>query len=156
MAVIAHVVLRGVSPAQYDAVRLIRVDIALAAWKILHVPGVHEDDLKAACVEDFEHGDPVDARGFHRDVRHPAGRQPVREPVQIAREGGEHAHRCRVAIGRDSDEVFGRSTVDPRHIGMETFEGSGRRARLGGRTATMAFHRRLLSTGDSLWEQGCG
>ena len=60
-------------------------DITLAAGEILDVPRVDEDHLEAARVEDLEDRNPIDAGGFHRHVRDAAGRQPVGEPVEIAR-----------------------------------------------------------------------
>jgi hypothetical protein len=104
--------------------------IALAAGEILHMAGIDEDDLKAARVEDLEHGNPIDAGGFHRDVRDAAARQPLGQPLQITGERGKGTHRCGVTIGWDGDEMFGGPTIDPRRIGMEAFQGRWRRSRL--------------------------
>ena len=55
---------------------------------------------------------------------HPAGGQPVSQPLQITREGTKRPYRRRVAIRRYRDEVFGGPTVDPGRIRMETLEGA--------------------------------
>jgi Protein kinase domain len=110
-------------------------NLTLAARKILDVPGVHEDHVEAARLEDLVDGDPIDAGGLHRHVRHAAGRQPVGEAMEVTGEGGKRPHGCRVAIGRHGDEVLGGSAVDPGGVGMQTFERCRRRARLWGRAA---------------------
>jgi len=86
-------------------------------------------------------------------VGDPAGREPVGKAVEIAGERGERAYRRRVAIRRNGNEVFRRPAIDPGCVWMEPFERMRRGARFRRRTAAMAFHRRLLSTGDSLQEQ---
>jgi hypothetical protein len=94
------------------------------------VTSVHKDDVEAARLQNFEDRDPVDAGGFHRHMRHPTRGEPIGEPVQIAGKRGERTDRRRVPIGWNGDEVFGRATVDPGGVRMETFEGIRRGARL--------------------------
>lgn len=93
--------------------------IRLPAGDALGVPGVDEHDLEAALLEDFEGGEPIDARGLHRDGPHPAALEPVREAVQVAREGAEGAHRLGVAVRRDRRHVHRRADVDRRRIRVD-------------------------------------
>ena len=50
-------------------------------------------DLEAALVENLEDWNPVDSRGLHSDRANAAVLKPVRQPVQIASERAETAHR---------------------------------------------------------------
>ena len=68
-------------------------DVGLAARDVLGIPSVDEYDLEAALVQNFEDWNPVDSRGLHSDCAHAAVLEPVRQPVQIARESAEIAHR---------------------------------------------------------------
>ena len=119
-------------------------DIAFAAWYVLHVSCIDEDDLEAARVEDLENGNPVDPGGLHRDVRDATGREPIRQSMQIAGERGKRSHRCRVPIGRHGDKVFSRSAIDAGGVWMETVKRRGLRARLRRRMTAVTFHQRLL------------
>ena len=120
--------------------------IALPAGDILDVAGVHQEDREAAGLEDFIERNPIDAGGFHRDTRHPAGGEPVGEAIEIPGERGERSDRCRIAIGGHGDEVFGLPAINPCRMWVDAVEDGGRDARLGGVTTALAFHRRLLYT----------
>ena len=111
---------------QADAVELAQPlairHVALAARDILDVARVDEEHLEAARLEELVDRDPIHARRFHRDARHPARGEPVGEPVQIGREGRERAHRGGVAIRRHRDEVLGRPAIDARDIRIDPLE----------------------------------
>lgn len=93
-------------------------DVTLATGHMFDVPGIHQDDLKAAGLEDLEYRNPVDAGGFHRHMRYATGGEPVGESVQITRKRGERPDGRRVSIRRDGDEVFGRAAINPGGVWM--------------------------------------
>ena len=68
------------------------------------------------------------------------------EACEIAGKRRERSDGGRIAIGRDRDEVFRGPAIDPRGVRVEVFQHGRRDTRLGGRTTTVAFHRRLLYT----------
>ena len=118
-------------------------DIALPAGKIFDMAGIDQDHFEAARVENIEDGNPVDARGCHRHVRH---RQACSQSASGggAGEGGERLHRRRVAIGRHRDEVLGGSAVDAGGVRVEPFEGCGRLTGLRGAATGLTLHGGLL------------
>ena len=123
-------------------------DIALPARDVLDVARVDEDHLEAARVEDLEDGNPVDAGRFHRHVRDAARRQPVGEAVEIAGEGRERLHRVGVAIGGTATKCSADPQSMPAACGWSRSRAWGDVTGLGRRTTALAFHGRLLYTGE--------
>ena len=119
-------------------------DIALAAGEILDVASIDEDHLKAARVEDFEDGNPIDAGGFHRHMGDPARRQPIGEAMEITGKCRKGLHRRGVAIGRHRDKVFGCAAVDAGGVRVKPFEGGGRVTRLRDAATGLVWHGGLL------------
>ena len=74
------------------------VDVRLPPRHLLDVARIDQHDLEAAGLEDLEDGNPVHARGLHRDGRDADGVQPVGERVQVATEGAERPDRRRVTV----------------------------------------------------------
>ena len=61
------------------------------------MPRRHQHHLEARALQRLVDRDPVDRGRFHRDLGHPARRQPRRHLLQIAGKGAERtapAHRC--------------------------------------------------------------
>ena len=97
-------------------------DVGLAPGDILHVPRVDEHDVEPPRLQDLVQGDPVDARGFHRDGGHAARGQPVGQAMKIGREGRERAHGRRVPVRGDGDIVRVGAAVDARGIQVDALE----------------------------------
>ena len=101
------------------------------ACPVLRVVGVgtrvdiNELVLERAIDQDLEDGNPIDAGGFHRDVRDATRREPVRQPVKTSGEGREGLDRRGIAIRWDGDEMLGGSAVDSGGVRVESFEGGG-------------------------------
>ena len=136
---------------QADTVELAQpltvLDIALAAWHVLDVAGIDEQDLEPTRLEDVVDRDPVDAGGFHGHTGDATGDEPVGQPLEVGREGPERLHRGRIPIGWDGHEMFGRATVDAGGIDLQALEHRRRGAAcLGGAAAVIVLHRRLLHT----------
>jgi hypothetical protein len=130
--------------------------IALPPRDVFHVPGIDEVHLKPTRFEDLVDRDPVDPGRFHRDARHAAGREPVREPVEVGREGRERSHGHRIPIGRHGHEMFRGTTINARNMGVDAFQHGRGHAGLDRTAAAIVFHRRLLHTARSIREQGGG
>ena len=64
------------------------LDVALAAGNLFQFPRVHQQQLETP-VQDVPHRLPQDSGGFHGDVRHAVGRQPVRQLPKILGHGAE-------------------------------------------------------------------
>lgn len=93
--------------------------VGFAPWDVFGIAGVDQHDLEAALLEDLEHGDPVDAGGFHGHGANAAAFEPIGETVQVAGEGAERGHRFGVAVGRHGGHVHGGADVDRRRMGMD-------------------------------------
>ena len=96
--------------------------ITLPPWHVLDVAGVHQEDREPASLQDLIERNPVDARGFHRDARHAAGREPVGQTMEIAGKRGKRSDRRRVTIRWHGDEVLGRPTIDASGVRVDAFE----------------------------------
>lgn len=64
-------------------------NVGFAAGNVLDVVRVDEHHLEATFFENLVDRDPVHARGLHRHGLDLTGLKPVRETVQISREGIE-------------------------------------------------------------------
>ena len=85
--------------------------IGLAAWHVLGITSVVHDELKAT-IEYLEDRNPLDPCGLHRDRAHATLREPVRQPMQIAGEGSQTAHRLGKLVGPDCGYMHRRPDVD--------------------------------------------
>ena len=74
--------------------------IGAAAGDVLHVPRIDDTRLQTPPVEDFEKGNPVDARRFHGHGGDSTTRQPIRHLVEIFGEGAEAADWLAIRIER--------------------------------------------------------
>ena len=78
--------------------------------------GVHQHHLKPTLFQHPEQWYPVHAGGLHDHGLHAALGQPVRQTIQVRREGGELAHRRLRAVGGHRHEVAAGSHVDARRV----------------------------------------
>jgi hypothetical protein len=66
-------------------------EVGLTSRDVVKLPGVDENDLDAARLEQLEHRDPVDVRALHGDRLHVLLDEPVCELVELRGRGAEHA-----------------------------------------------------------------
>ena len=97
-------------------------DIGLPTGDILHVPSVYEHHIDTSGLEDLVERDPVHTGGFHGRTGHAAHRQPVRQAMEIGREGPERTHGCRVPAGGDGDVVGVGAAIDARGVGVDALQ----------------------------------
>ena len=79
---------------------------------MLGVPGVDQQNLEAALLQDLEHRNPVDPSRLHGDRFNPALLEPVRQTIEIIGEGAERADRLRGAIRSNRRDMHLRPHVD--------------------------------------------
>ena len=96
-------------------------DIGLSAGDILHVPSVHEHDRKAPSLENLVERNPVHAGGFHGHGGH-ACHQPVRQAMEIRREGLKGTHGRRIPVGGDGNIVCIGAAIDAGGVGVDAVE----------------------------------
>ena len=92
----------------------------------LGLPGVDQEDLETACLQELEQGNPVDAGRFHGDGTHATVNEPVGEGVEVDGEGAETAHGLRVAPRGHGHPVLGFADVDAGGMGVADVEGVGK------------------------------
>jgi hypothetical protein len=119
------------SAQQADAVQALQplaiLDVALASRHVLHMPGIHDEDLQAAGLQDLIHRDPVHPRRLHDHRVHPAGYQVIGQRVQVRGEGVKPAHRLGGPVGCDRHPDLGTPDVQSRGLGvddLQTFPGA--------------------------------
>ena len=136
-------------------------DVGLAPRDVLHMTGVHENNLQATCLEDVVDRDPINTRSLHRHGFDSAGLEPVGQAVQIRGLRLESAYRFRIPIGGNGHVVVRRPAVDSGGIRIDPRQ-HRRRKPLGlfrfGTLASIAivFHRMLLHTGIVVEHPGTG
>ena len=77
---------------------------------MLGVPGVDQQNLEAALLQDLEHRNPVGR--LHGDRLDPALLEPIRQTMEIIGEGAERADRLRGAIRSNRRDMHLRPHVD--------------------------------------------
>ena len=94
--------------------------VGLAAGHVLDAPGVHQHHLEAPFFQHPEQRYPVHAGGLHNHGLHTTLGQPVRQAVQVGREGLNLSHRLLRPVGGNRHEMAadthvyaGRVQVDP-------------------------------------------
>jgi len=87
------------------------LDIAFATGYIFEVMGIDQFDLKAAVIEDFKNGDPIDACRLHGHGIDAAFTQPVGQGVQVNGEGLEASDGLMVPIRGNTGPDFGITNV---------------------------------------------
>lgn len=97
--------------------------VRLATGHVLDVVGVDQVALDAARFEQFEDGDPVRSRRFHRYAVDAAGEPPVGKGLQVGGEGGATAHRLAVEIGTHGGPDLAGADVEAGGVGVD--EGQG-------------------------------
>jgi len=87
-------------------------EVGLSSRDVVKLPGVDENDLQAARLEELEHRDPVDVRALHGDRRHALLDEPVGELVELRGRGAEDADvGCAIGSGRSADPVLRAADV---------------------------------------------
>jgi hypothetical protein len=79
---------------------------------MLGVPGVDQQNLEAALLQDLKHRNPVDPGRLQGDRFNPALLEPVRQTMEIIGEGAERADRLRGAIRSNRRDRHLRPHVD--------------------------------------------
>ena len=107
--------------------------VALAPADLLRHARRHQQHLEARTLQRLVDRDPVDRGRLHRDLRHPARRQPCRHFLLIAGKAAERTHRLLAAFRVDRHEVPPLADVDPCAVRVHHPEapGSSRLARHG-------------------------
>jgi hypothetical protein len=77
---------------------------------MLGVAGVDQQNLETASLQDLEHRNPVGR--LHGDRLDPALLEPVRQTMEIIREGAKRPDRLRGAIRSNRRDMHLRSDVD--------------------------------------------
>ena len=83
---------------------------------------VDQEDLQAARLQEFTHGNPGDPGGCHRHRGDAAVEEPVGEGIEVGGEGTEAADRLGSAIWWHGHPVLGFADIDPRGMGMVEWE----------------------------------
>ena len=93
--------------------------VGLAAGHVLDAPGVHQHHLEAPFFQHPEQRYPVHAGGLHDHGVHVALGQPVRQTVQVRREGLELTHRRLRPVGGNCHIVAGGPHVNARRVQVQ-------------------------------------
>ena len=83
---------------------------------------VDQVDLEAASVECFIEGDPIHSSRLHRDHFHLQGLQPIGQPMEVVRKGGEVLDRLLGTLWIDRHPVLSRANIDTGTAGMNNFQ----------------------------------
>ncbi len=101
----------------------------------LGLPGIAEEDLQAAGLQQLEPGHPVDPSRFHSDGGHATVHAPVGEGVEVGGERAETAHGWGVATRRHGDPMLGFADVEASGVEVANLAGcrehGGRRVQRG-------------------------
>ena len=103
---------RGVQLLQPLAVQ----HVGLATRHVLDASGVHQHHLEVPLFQHPEQGYPVHAGGLHDHGLHTALGQPVRQTVQVSREGLELSNRLCGTVGGYRHEMAVGPHVDARRV----------------------------------------
>ena len=90
--------------------------VGLAPGHVLDAPRVHQHHLKPPLFQHPEQRNPVHPSRLHDHGLHFALGQPVRQAIQVGREGGELVHRRFGAVLGHRHEMAGGAHVDPRRV----------------------------------------
>ena len=98
--------------------------VGLAARNVAQLPGVDQQDLDAAGLQQFVEGNPVNVGALHRHRFHPLLQQPLGQLLQLRHGGAEGAHvRRPFAHLRSAHPVLPTPQVDPRYLGVYPRQG---------------------------------
>jgi hypothetical protein len=89
---------------------------------MLEVPTVDQVNFEAARFEQIEDRNPIHASGFHGDRVDATGHQPIRQGLQIDREGAKDADIFGGTVRRDAGPDFTGSDVQTGGVRMNDFQ----------------------------------
>ena len=93
--------------------------VGLAAGHVLDASGVHQHHQEPTLFQHPEQRYPVHAGGLHDHRLHTALGQPVRQTVQVRREGLKLTHRLLRAVSGHRDEMAGGPHVNARRVQVQ-------------------------------------
>ena len=93
--------------------------VGLAAGHVLDASGVYQHYLEAPLFQHPEQRYPVHAGGLHDHGVHAALHQPVRQAVQVRREGLKLTHRLLRAVSGNCHEMAGGPHVNARCVQVQ-------------------------------------
>jgi hypothetical protein len=105
--------LQLLEPSTSEAIRL------RAPRHIFDMARMDEGNRKASGLQNLQERDPGDPSGFQHDGRHPTGRSPVGEPMQVAGKGAKCLDGLGLAIGGDTDPMLFRPHIDASGMRMD-------------------------------------
>ena len=86
---------------------------------IVDMARLDEGHLKASGLQNLQEREPVYPGGCHHDGRHPTGRSPVGEPMQVAGKRAKLLDGLGIAIGGDTDPMLFRPHSDASGMRMD-------------------------------------
>jgi hypothetical protein len=92
------------------------VDVGFSSGYVLNVTSIHQKHLESTSLKNLEDGNPVHARGLHRDGLDSDTREPVRHLVEIATEASERTYRLVILVAAHRNNMKLRSNVQPRRV----------------------------------------
>ena len=110
--------------------------VGLATRHVLDASGVHQHHLEVPLFHHPEQGYPVHAGGLHDHGLHTALGQPVRQTVQIRREGLELSNRRFRPVGGHRHKMAGSAHVNARRVQVQL----GQPCRFRAALASVAHH----------------
>ena len=97
------------------------IDICFPPRHLLDVAGIDQHDLEPSRLEDLEHGNPLHARGFHRDGRDADGvsqsASACKSPLKV-----QKSAPVRVTLGADGHDMVRRPDIDPGGVRIDRRE----------------------------------
>ena len=98
----------------------------------LGLPGVDQEDLDTARLQEFKQGNPVDPGGFHGHRGDTAVEKPVGEGLEVSGEGAEPADRLGARSGGTATQCSASPMSMPAAWGL--YSGRGRVSTVGSGT----------------------
>ena len=92
--------------------------VTLASGHVLEMARIDQIDLQTARLQHLVDRNPIHPGRFHRHRRHLTLHQPVRQGLQVRREGAKGPHRLRVALGGHARPNLYGPNVQPRRRGI--------------------------------------
>jgi hypothetical protein len=95
------------------------VDVRLPPRDIFDVPGIDQEHLQTAGLQELEGRNPLHSCGFHRDRRDAEVHQPISHPRQIGRKTLIGAHGLWGPVRGHRHDMKTRPNVQPRRMGVD-------------------------------------
>jgi len=88
---------------------------------IFGLPGIDQQDMKSAGLQDLEDRNPIDPRGFHGDAFDAAFLKPIGQGFQLTSKGSKLAHRFLSPAWRNADPMFPGTNIDAGGVRIDFF-----------------------------------